>query len=118
NLFGGPDGGAIMKSKLIYFAGYQGTRSKTDPATTISIVPTAQVLAGDFSTILSSACTATPITLKATFSGNKIAPSQFNQQALNLMKYVPVSSDPCGKYQYGIINNSEEDQIIGRVDFT
>jgi hypothetical protein len=98
-----------VKNKLFYFGGYQGTRIKTDPATTISIVPTAQVLTGDFSTILSSACTATPITLRAPFSGNKIAPSQFNPQALYLMKYVPVSTDPCGKYQYGIVNNSEED---------
>ena len=117
NQFGGTLGGPVMKNKLFYFGGYQGTRIKTDPATTISIVPTAQVLTGDFSTILSSACTATPITLRAPFSGNKIAPSQFNPQALYLMKYVPVSTDPCGKYQYGIVNNSEEDQLIGRVDF-
>jgi hypothetical protein len=117
NQFGGTLGGAIVKNKLFYFGGYQGTRIKTDPATTISTVPNAQVLAGDFSTILSSACTTTPITLKAPFVGNKILPSQFNQQALNLTKYIPVTNDPCGKYQYGIPNNSDEDQLIGRIDF-
>ena len=42
NQFGGTLGGPTMKNKLFYFAGYQGTRIKTDPAnpaTTISIVP-------------------------------------------------------------------------------
>jgi hypothetical protein len=117
NQFGGTIGGPILRNKLFFFAGYQGTRVRTAPTTAISIVPTQAVLSGDFSTILSSACLAKPVTLKAPFVGNRISSALFNPQALNLLKQVPVSSNPCGTVQYGIPDNSGEDQVFGRVDF-
>ena len=42
----------------------------------------------------------------------------FNQQALNLLKYVPTSSDPCGELTYAIPSPQGEDQYIGRADWT
>ena len=75
------------------------------------------MLNGDFTTVTSSTCTAVPITLKAPFTGNQISPTRFSAAALNLLKYIPLSNDPCGKLQYGIPNNPAEDQIIGRIDF-
>src|SRR5262249_46869036 len=51
------------------------------------------------------------------FVNNKVSPSLFNQQALNFLKYVPASTDPCGRIQYGILNNNREHQIIGRIDY-
>src|SRR6185312_265464 len=49
NQFGGTLGAPIMKNKLFYFVGYQGTRTRSDPADRTGFVPTARMLAGDFS---------------------------------------------------------------------
>ena len=37
---------------------------------------------------------------------------------LNFLKHVPVSTDPCGRLQYGIPNNSTEHQGLAKVDYT
>ena len=52
------------------------------------------------------------------FPNNQIPTSRFNQQALNLMKYVPLSNDPCGRIVYGIPSTGDDDQVIFRIDYT
>src|SRR6185295_3918652 len=42
---------------------------------------------------------------------------RFNQQALNLAKYLPVSQNPCGRVTYGIPTTGDEDQGITRIDW-
>lgn len=125
NQFGGTIGGPIKKNKLFFFFGYQGTRIRTAPPTKISFVPTPAVLAGDFSTIESAQCQSShkAVTLinPATgqpFANNFISPTLFNQQALNLLKYIPVSSNPCGEEIYSVPAPNNEDQYIGRADWT
>ena len=49
-------GGPIKKDKLFFFGGFQRTDNRSNPPDVISYVPTAQMLAGDFSTITSPAC--------------------------------------------------------------
>src|SRR5207302_3091287 len=79
NQFGGTVGGPIQKNKLFFFAGYQGTTFRQDPADTIAFVPTADMLAGNFTAYASPACNAgRSLTLKAPFVNNRIDPKLFS----------------------------------------
>ena len=125
NQFGGTIGGPIKKDKLFGFFGYQGTRIRTAPPSSITHVPNQAVLSGDWSTIESASCQsnglARTINNPATglpYANDFVDPSTYNQQALALLKYVPASSDPCGELTYGIPEPQREDQYIGRVDWT
>lgn len=124
NQFGGTVGGPIKKNHLFFFFGYQGTRIRTAPPQTISYVPTQAVLNGDFSQIESAACQsngkARTIDNPANghpFAGDYVSPTLFNPQAVALLKYVPVASNPCGTITYGIPNPEGEDQYLGRADW-
>ncbi len=124
NQFGGTIGGPIVRDKLQFFAGYQATRNFQEQAPTTIAVPTAAALAGDFSTLESTTCLSKARTLKdpansaKTFAGNKIPTGRFNQQALNLLQFIPVSSDPCGRTSLSLFNTGNEDQGVTRMDWS
>ena len=74
---------------------------------------------GDFTGFASAACNGgRGIALRAPFVDNQVSPSQLSPVALNFLKSVPVSTDPCGKLTYGIPNNSTEHQVLGKADYT
>src|SRR5437867_11748958 len=54
NQFGGTIGGPIKRNRLFFFAGFQGTTVRQDPANTQRFIPTAAMLAGDFSVVTST----------------------------------------------------------------
>ena len=118
NQFGGTIGLPIMRDKLFFFGGYQGKVEKSNPPTTTSFVPTQAMLNGDFTAFASPACNAgRQVTLRGPYVNNTIDPKTFNPVALNLLKYVPVSTDPCGKLIYGIPNDNTEQQMLSKVDY-
>ncbi len=118
NQFGADVGGPILKNKLFFFAGYQGTYESLVPTSNIAYVETASTLQGDFTQMTSPACNGgRQITLGQPFAGNKVSPSLFSPVALNLLKLIPVSSDPCGKLIYGIPNSDHENQYLARADY-
>jgi hypothetical protein len=125
NTFGGTVGGKIIRDKLFFFGGFQGTRNRSNPPSSTTFIPNAAMLAGDFSTVASTPCAASNLTLKdplngnAPFSGNKIPTSSLNPIAVKIAtQYLPVASaDACGKVSFAIPVTGDEEQYIGRVDW-
>jgi len=116
--FGGAAGGPIAQNRIFFFGGYQGTDIKTDPSTLQAFVPTADMLRGDFTAVTSPACNAgRQVALRAPYVDNRISPALFDPVALRYLEYIPTSTDPCGRYQYGYPTPSTDHQIVGRVDF-
>ena len=124
NQFGGVVGGPVIKDKLFFFGGFQGTTERTAPATVQAFVPTAAALQGNFSTILSTAsgCQKSAVQLRdpatgAPFAGNIIPGGSLSPIALKFAALLPVSNDPCGKILYGIPSISNEYQGLFRTDW-
>lgn len=126
NQFGGTVGGRIIKDKLFFFGGYQGTRQRSDPASNRAYVPTAAALKGDFSVLdgakANGGCLSAARQLKDPsgnpYPGNQIPVNTMDAAGLKLAStYLPVSSDPCGLFLYGYLSNNPDDQWIGRIDY-
>ncbi|HXS97157.1 MAG TPA: carboxypeptidase regulatory-like domain-containing protein [Candidatus Limnocylindrales bacterium] len=124
--FGGTMGGRIIKDKLFFFGGYQGTRQRSDPASNTAYVPTAAALKGDFSVLdgakANGGCLTSFRQLKdptgTPYPNNLIPVNTFDTAGAKLANsYIPVSTDPCGKILFGYLTNNPDDQWIGRVDY-
>jgi hypothetical protein len=118
NQFGGTLGGPIARDKLFFFGGYQGTTLRFRPANEIAWVPTADMLAGNFTAFASPACNnGRQVNLSGGFVNNRINPALFSPAALNLARRLPATTDPCGQITYSTTDDSNEGQAIGRIDY-
>jgi hypothetical protein len=123
NQFGGVIGGPVLprfRNKLFFFGGFQRTDNRSNPAQNTAIVPTPASLTGDFSGLESAACnngSAKTLSASAGFVNNMISPSMLNPVAINIAKTFPVSTNPCGTVLYGLLNDSDENLYVGKVDY-
>ena len=133
NQFGGTAGGRIKRDKIFFFAGYQQTVQRSNPATNTAHVPTALTIAGNFSVedaaTSAGGCQKSAINLidptsitaanpkGSVFPGNIIPQSRFDPASMKLLSYVPISTDNCGTYLYGQPADNPDWQVIGRVDY-
>ena len=116
--FGGTIGGPIISDKLFFFGAFQGTVVRQTPSANIAWVPTAAMLAGDFTAFTSPACNqGRQIALRAPYVNNRIDPALFSPAALNIARKLPSTTDPCGQVTWGASKDSNEGQSVGKVDF-
>jgi len=118
NQFGATLGGPIKTDKVFFFGGYQGTYRVTNPTDNRAFVPTAAMLAGDFRDFASAECNAgIQRNLGAPFAGNMVNPALFSKAALAISSKLPSTTDRCGLLQYGLPDESNEGQYVGKIDF-
>jgi len=118
NQYGVTLGGPLKVDKVFFFAGYQGTNTNVLPTDSFAFVPTAAMLTGDFTSFASAACNGgRAINLTGPFSGNKVSPALFSKAALNITSKLPTTTDPCGRVQYGLPSQTDENQFVGKVDY-
>ena len=120
NQFGGVLGGPVVRNKLFFFGGYQGTYERSAPTDQRSFIPTAAMVEGDFSAVTSPACVSggRQINLRAPFVNNRVDRSLISAPAVNMVKRLPTTTDPCGEVRYGRRTNSDERIFVGKVDYT
>lgn len=123
NQFGGTIGGPIKKNKIFFFFGYQGTTLRQTPSPTTNFVPTAQMLAGDFSTFEGAGCNngkaVTMLTPFTTINGvpDQLPQSAISPVALKIASFLPTPSNNCGLFLSTNLVSQYFWQIPVRVDY-
>jgi hypothetical protein len=118
NQFGGTLGGPIVSNRVFFFGAYQGSRQRELPSDLFAFIPTAQMLAGDFTTFASNQCNATNVALRAPFVGNRVDPALFSPAAKNIVGRLGLTTtNPCGRVNYSRSRPEDEAQYIAKIDF-
>ena len=120
NQFGGTIGGPVVRGKLFFFGGYERNRVRQTTHSNTAYVPTAAMLAGDFSGYASPACNGgRPVTLGGGFVNNRIDPARLSKAAVKIATsgWIPIATDPCGKVQYDVNFDNNDEQYITRADY-
>ena len=112
--YGGYAGGPIMRNKVFFFGGWQGTKINNIGGTLNQTIPTMAMRNGDFSAIT------TPLRDPngGVFPNNQIPLSRFDPAAVNVMKLMPqVAGGSNGVLlQIPRTIGQDDNQVIAKVD--
>jgi hypothetical protein len=109
NQFGGTIGGPLMQNKAFFFVGLQATTTRQNPLDQVSFVPTAAMLAGNFSQCPTISLFGNP--------SRQINPATYSPAAVAAAHELPQTTDPCGLVRWGSPVHQNETQTPVRVDF-
>lgn len=120
NNFGASAGGAVIRNKLFYFGNFESLRSRRS-ATVTALVPTAEQMAGDLSTLRSSKAGGALIDPigNVPFAGNRIPTSRISSVTRAFSKYTPTPNANTGGRNFVATRSTsrDDDQYSGRVDY-
>jgi hypothetical protein len=118
NQFGGVLGGPIIKDKLFFFLGYEGTIIRQNLVNQSAYVPTAAELHGDFSQYIAAGCpSAAAVASSPAVLSHFSGPFAMSPAALKIATYLPKTSDPCGHVLFGTPVNQNQLQAPLRIDY-
>jgi hypothetical protein len=114
--YGGFAGGPIVRNKMFFFGGWQGTTIANRGANLVQFAPTTDERNGNFTTC-GAACNRAltdPLTGQP-FPGNQIPVSRFDPAAVNVLKFMPqVGGD--GRLQVPRLIGQNDNQVVVKVD--
>ncbi len=120
NVFGGTIGGPAVRDRLFFFGGVERQRARQTTPDNLAFVPTAAMLAGDFTAPASAACRAGgALALRAPFVNNRIDPALYSKAAVTIANsgWLPTTTDPCGEIRFSAPSDSNQTQVVARVDY-
>jgi len=110
-------GGPVVENKLFFFTGYQSTVLDQTLSDTLSIVPTAAMLAGDWRAF--NQCHS-PAWRDADFVDGIVDPSRYSPAAVRLAARLPQAAGPraqCGELIWGNHIDRHDKQTVTRIDY-
>ena len=118
NQFGGVLGGRIIKDKLFFFLGYEGTTIRQNLVNQSAYVPTAAELKGDFSQYIAAGCpSAAAVAGSPAVLSHFHGPFAMSPAALKIASYLPQTTDPCGHVLFGTPVHENQLQSPIRIDY-
>ena len=118
NQFGGVFGGPIKRDKLFFFVGYQGTYTRQNSQSTISYVPTAAELTGNFSPFIAAGCPGAAGVANSPVVRNGQIVLPLSPAAIKIASYLPQSNNACGQVFSGNPLHENRLQVPVRVDYS
>src|SRR5688572_17373885 len=111
---GGSIGGPIVQNRLFFFTGYQSTILEQTLSDTLSIVPTAAMLAGDWRAFNAAH---NPRWTDPDFADGFVNPSRYSAAALRLAARLPRPTNERGELLWGNRIDRHDKQTVTRIDY-